>query len=73
MDVTLNNSYIGASTILDESLLDMQPNCCKNKRKEGKEYEIAMILIQSYKYIEFPADLTRIKICNSLRVFSKIF
>ena len=32
-----------------------------------------MILLQSYQYIDFPPDLTRIKICNSLRVFSKKF
>ena len=75
MDVstTLNNSYIGNSGILDESMYDMQPSCSKHKRKEGKEYEISMILLQSYRYIEFPADLTRIKVCNSLRVFVKKF
>ena len=34
MDLSnLNNSYLGASTILDESMLDMQPSCSKNKRK----------------------------------------
>lgn len=74
MDISgMNNSMMGSSTILEESFLDMQPNCTKNKRNEGKQFEIAMIVIQSYKYIDFPQDLTRIKISNSLRIFLKKF
>lgn len=32
-----------------------------------------MILLQSYQYVDFPVDVTKIKICNSLRVISKKF
>ena len=32
-----------------------------------------MILLQSYRFIEFPGDLIRIKVSNALRVFSKRF
>lgn len=32
-----------------------------------------MILLESYKFIDFPADLIRIKISNSLRIFNKKF
>jgi hypothetical protein len=32
-----------------------------------------MILIQSYHYVEFTADMTKIKITNALRVFAKRF
>lgn len=69
----LNHSYLGASGILEESVLDMHPSTSKNKRNEGKEFEIAMILIESYRYIDFPADLIRIKVTNSLRIFCKRF
>lgn len=42
-------------------------------RHEGKQYEIAMILIQSYKYVSFSPEVTKIKVCNALRMFSKRF
>lgn len=42
-------------------------------RHEGKEYEIAMILLQSYKYVSFSPEVTKIKVCNALRVFAKRF
>jgi hypothetical protein len=42
-------------------------------RHEGKEYEIAMILIQSYKYVSFSPEVTKIKVCNALRMFTKRF
>lgn len=32
-----------------------------------------MILLESYKFVDFPADLIRIKVANSLRVFCKRF
>lgn len=32
-----------------------------------------MIILQSYKYVDFPVELIRIKISNSLRVYSKTF
>lgn len=32
-----------------------------------------MILLESYKYMAFPVDLIRIKVSNSLRIFSKKF
>jgi hypothetical protein len=32
-----------------------------------------MIFLQSYEYINFSADLTKIKVCNDLRVFVKKF
>lgn len=75
MDLSMNGSFVGGnhSQFLEESFLEMQPTSSKNKRQEGKEYEIAMILLQSYRFINFPADLTRIKISNSIRVFSKRF
>ncbi len=32
-----------------------------------------MILLQSYKYVNFSPEVTKIKICNSLRIFAKRF
>lgn len=32
-----------------------------------------MILLESYKFMNFPVDLIRIKVANSLRVFCKKF
>ena len=72
MNASMSNAH-NNSTILEESFLEMQPSCSKNKRHEGKEYQIAMILLQSYRFVDFPGDLTRIKVSNSLRVFSKKF
>ncbi len=43
------------------------------KRSEAKEYEIAMILLQSYEYVDFPVDVTKIKISNGLRVICRKF
>ena len=43
------------------------------KRQESKEYEIAMILLQSYEYVDFPVDVTKIKISNGLRVVCRKF
>ena len=42
-------------------------------RHEGKEYQIAMILLQSYQYISFSPEVTKIKVCSALRAFSKRF
>lgn len=42
-------------------------------RHEGKEYQIAMILLQSYKYMTFSPEVTKIKVSNSLRIFVKRF
>ena len=37
MDMSgLDNSHLGISGILEESILDMQPSTSKNKRNEGK-------------------------------------
>jgi len=43
------------------------------KREEAKEYEIAMILLQSYQYVDFPVDVTKIKLSNGLRVVCRKF
>ena len=32
-----------------------------------------MILLQSYQYISFSPEVTKIKVCNALRLFSKRF
>lgn len=32
-----------------------------------------MILLQSYKYVEFSPEVTKIKVCNALRLFVKRF
>lgn len=32
-----------------------------------------MILLESYRFIDFPVDLIRIKVANSLRIFCKRF
>lgn len=51
-------------------------NLMKNlfaKRQEGKEYETAMILLQSYEYVDFPVDVTKIKLSNGLRVICRKF
>jgi hypothetical protein len=32
-----------------------------------------MILLQSYKYVNFSPEVTKIKVCNALRMFSKRF
>ncbi len=32
-----------------------------------------MILLQSYEYVDFPVDVTKIKISNGLRVICKKF
>lgn len=42
-------------------------------RLEEREYQIAMILLQSYQYITFTPEVIKIKICNALRKFSKSF
>ena len=42
-------------------------------RHEGKEYQIAMILLQSYRYVAFSPEVTKIKVCNALRIFAKRF
>lgn len=42
-------------------------------RHEGREYQIAMILLQSYKYLSFSPEVTKIKVSNSLRMFVKRF
>ena len=42
-------------------------------RDEGKEYLIAMIILQSYRYISFLPEVTKIKTCNSIRMFCKRF
>ena len=42
-------------------------------RNEGREYQIAMILLQSYKYVDFSPEVTKIKVCNTLRLFAKRF
>jgi hypothetical protein len=42
-------------------------------RIEGREYQIAMILLQSYRYVNFSPEVTKIKVCNALRLFSKRF
>lgn len=42
-------------------------------RLEEREYQIAMILLQSYQYITFTPEVIKIKVCNALRKFSKSF
>lgn len=42
-------------------------------RHEGREYQIAMILLQSYQYVNFSPEVTKIKVCNALRLFAKRF
>jgi hypothetical protein len=41
----LNSSITGGSVVLEESILEMHPTASKNIRNEGKEFEIAMILL----------------------------
>lgn len=43
------------------------------QRLEEREYQIAMILLQSYQYISFAPEVIKIKVCNGLRKFSKSF
>lgn len=42
-------------------------------RLEEREYQIAMILLQSYQYITFTPEVIKIKVCNALRKFCKSF
>ena len=35
-DSMMSASGLGTSAILEESFMDMQPSCSKNKRNEGK-------------------------------------
>jgi hypothetical protein len=42
-------------------------------RLEEREYQIAMILLQSYQYISFAPEVIKMKVCNALRRFCKTF
>ena len=69
-DESQNNSII-----LDDSMQD-EAYTARNfvlKRQEGREYEITMTLLESYRYIDFAIEQGRIKISNFLRLFFKMY